>query len=205
MSKSAVSIEDIENTIESECKPVTGIDWRGLTIPIKSHLSVSDMMEFTSGVVQSCFAVSTGEYIPEVKDFAIRCAVLAYYVGVELPEDLESKCDLVYGSDIVDCVIRSINATQYYSMCTAIDKKIDNIAQSNIEALNKQMGEVVAGFEALEEKLSGVFGSIDNDTVSKVAGAIANGSFDENKLVAAFQNNMKHKDNVVPMPTEDEQ
>lgn len=201
MKKSSISIENLKKAIETEYQPVTQVEWRGLAIPVKHHLSISEMMEFTNGVVNSCFVVNSGEYIPEVKDFATRCAILEFYAGIILPRDLEAKCDLVYSSDIISHIVQHVDGAQFNSMCAAIDKKIDNIAQSNIEALNKQMEEVVAGFKGLEEKLSGIFGGIDNDTISKVAGAIANGSFDENKLVEAFKKDAEHKDNVIQMPT----
>lgn len=203
MSKSTISIDDFTKAIESEYQPVTEVEWRGLTFQVKHHLSLADMMEFTSSVVNSCFVVGSGEYIPEVKDFTTRCAILEYYAGIKLPRNIEAKCDLVYSSDIISCIVQHVDGAQFNSMCAAIDKKIDNIAQSNIEALNKQIEEVVAGFKDLETKLSDIFSGIDNDTISKVAGAIADGSFDENKLVEAFNKNTEHKDNVIQMPTED--
>lgn len=52
------------------------------------------------------------------------------------------------------------------------------------------MNEVIDSFSALEKNLSGNFGDIDNETVTKIAGAIADGKFDENKLVKAFTNNV---------------
>ena len=75
-------------------------------------------------------------------------------------------------------------------MLAAIDRKIEHQAQSNIEAMNKQMNELIAGFSTIEKNLSGIFGGIDNETITKIAGAIADGKFDENKLVKAFTNNV---------------
>ena len=61
------------------------------------------------------------------------------------------------------------------------------------------MNEVIAGFDALERNLSSIFGGVDNETITKIAGAIANGNFDENKLVKAFTEEMNTDSKVVQM------
>lgn len=196
MSKTVIPMDNIQNEVETE--------WGGTVITVKHYLSVFNMMQFTDGVVRSCFIADTGEYVPEVKDFAIRCAILEYYANIELPAEIEAKCDLVYGTNIVAFVLQYANGEQFNNMRDAIDAKVDNMAQANIEAMNKQMMEIAAGLKDLEKKLEDVFSGVDSNTVSKIAGALANGAFDERKLVQAFSENMAQKNNVIQMPKEGE-
>ena len=158
-------------------------------------------MTFVSDVVSSCFAENTNEYLPEIKDFSTRCCILENYAGFILPKSLGEKYEMVYNSDIVSFVVQYVEHMQFNAMLAAIDHKIEHQAQNNIEALNKQMNEVVAGLSALEKNLSSIFGGVDNETITKIAGAIADGSFDESKLVKAFTENADSDGKVVQMPT----
>lgn len=200
MSEKRISIEDFKEVVVKDFKPVVDIDWRGFTLHIKKCLSLEEMMTFVSNVVSSCFTAETNEYLPEIKDFTTRCCILENYAGLILPKSLNEKYEMVYSSDIVSFVVQHVEHMQFDAMLEAIDSKIEYQAQSNIEALNRQMNEIAAGFSALEESLSEIFGGVDNETISKIAGAIANGTFDESKLVKAFTENTSSNGNVVQIP-----
>lgn len=200
MSEKRISIEDFKKAVAEDFEPAVDVDWRGLTLHIKKCLSLEEMMTFVSDVVSSCFAADTNEYLPEVKDFSTRCCILENYAGFVLPKSLSEKYEMVYNSDIVSFVVQYVEHMQFNAMLAAIDHKIEHQAQSNIEALNKQMNEVVAGLSALEKNLSGIFGGVDNETITKIAGAIADGSFDESKLVKAFTADISSDNKVVQMP-----
>lgn len=200
MSENRISIEEFKNAIANDFTPEVDVDWRGITLHIKKCLSLETMMTFVSDVVSSCFAANTNEYLPEIKDFSTRCCILENYAGCILPKSLDEKYEMVYSSDIVSFVVQYVEHGQFNAMLAAIDRKIEYQAQSNIEALNKQMNEVIAGFDALERNLSSIFGGVDNETITKIAGAIANGNFDENKLVKAFVEEMNTDGKVVQMP-----
>lgn len=200
MSENKISIEEFKKVVAEDFEPVVDVDWRGLTLHIKKCLSLEEMMTFVSDVVSSCFAENTNEYLPEIKDFSTRCCILENYAGFILPKSLGEKYEMVYNSDIVSFVVQYVEHMQFNAMLAAIDHKIEHQAQSNIEALNKQMNEVVAGLSALEKNLSSIFGGVDNETITKIAGAIADGSFDESKLVKAFTENADSDGKVVQMP-----
>lgn len=200
MSENKISIEEFKKVVAEDFEPVVDVDWRGLTLHIKKCLSLEEMMTFVSDVVSSCFAENTNEYLPEIKDFSTRCCILENYAGFILPKSLSEKYEMVYNSDIVSFVVQYVEHMQFNAMLAAIDHKIEHQAQNNIEALNKQMNEVVAGLSALEKNLSSIFGGVDNETITKIAGAIADGSFDESKLVKAFTENADSDGKVVQMP-----
>ena len=204
MSENKITIDEIKNAIANDFSPEVEVDWRGITLCIKKCLSLETMMTFVSDVVASCFAADTNEYLPEIKDFSTRCCILENYANITLPKNLSDKYELVYSSDIVSFVVQYVEHGQFNSMLAAIDRKIEHQAQNNIEALNKQMNEVVTGLSALEQNLSGIFNGVDNDTIAKIAGAIADGNFDENKLVKAFSEEMNRDSKVVQMPKKEE-
>lgn len=200
MSENRISIEELKKAVAENFEPVVNVDWRGLTLHIKKCLSLEEMMTFVSDVVSSCFAADTNEYLPEIKDFSTRCCIMENYAGFILPKAIDEKYKIVYSSDIVSFVVQYVEHGQFNAMLAAIDRKIEHQAQSNIEALNKQMNEVIAGFDTLEKNMSNIFGGVDNETITKIAGAIANGSFDENKLVRAFTEDTSSDSKVAQMP-----
>lgn len=208
MAELTLTLEDYKNAISETYQPTVTIEYCGLGLRIKKHLSVEEMMTFVSKVVTTCFASDTGEYMPEIKDFAIRSAILEHYTELELPNELSERYDFVYQSEIVSCVVQHVDASQFDAMIEAINEKVEHLAQSHIKALNKQMSEAVSAFSALEKKISDIFSGIDNKTISNLVSAISNGSFDERKLVQAFKKDMateRHvKDNVVQMPVKDQ-
>lgn len=189
MSENKISIEGYNKVVSEMFKPVIEKEWRGMLVQIKTCLSFLEMLEFVDSVVESCFAEDTGMYLPEIKDFATRCAILTKYSNFSLPDGIEQKYNFVYASDIVNFVVGYIDEDQFRQMLMAIDKKIEYRAQAQTEKLNQQMNDVVTQIGVLGDNLASVFGGIDGDTISKIAGAISNGSFDEKKLVQAFSEN----------------
>lgn len=200
MSESRISIDEFKNVVAENFEPVVEVDWRGLTLQIQKSLSLEEMLTFVNDVVSSCFAANTNEYLPEIKDFSTRCCILENYAGFVLPNSIGEKYDIVYSSDIVSFIVQYVEHGQFNAMLAAIDHKIEHQAQNNIEALNKQMNEIISGFDTLEKNLSGIFGGVDDETISKIATAISNGSFDENKLVKAFTEETSTDNKVVQMP-----
>ncbi len=195
-----VSIEELKNMAANEFLSVTDAEWKGIQLHIKRCLSIEDMMLFVNSVVSSCFAAETSEYLPEIKDFAIRCAILTYYTGLTLPESLSERYEIAYTSGLTSSITNYVDTEQYDAMLDAIERKISYQAHSNIEAINQQMNEIINNFNDLEDKLVDVFSGIDSNTISNIASAIANGNFDEQKLVKAFTNETSAGEKVVPMP-----
>ena len=192
-SKKKISISAFENIMKNTYTSTKTVEWNGVEITIQHTLSFKDFLTFVDSVVKSCFSIDNNAYMPEIKDFAIKCCVLEMYANFALPVNVERKYDLVYCTDAVRTVLAEINPEQYGVIMNAIDSKIENMAQANIEALNRQMSELYSAFENMQNQMSGVFEGVGADELSKLVGAISNGSFDESKLVQAYidQTNLK--------------
>lgn len=181
-----VSITAFEKIMKETNSPTKTIEWNGIEVTIKPTLSFKDVLSFVDNVVKSCFTMDSNSYIPEVKEFVIKCCILEMYANFALPTNIERKYDLLYCTDAVNVVVANINKNQFEEILNAIDAKIDNIAQANIEAINKQMNELYSAFNNLQEQMAGIFAGIGTDEISKLIGAIAGDKFDETKLVQAY-------------------
>ena len=182
-----ISINALEKCVkEAAGEPIVTKEWRGINVNIKVRLGLKEMMTFVDGVVKTCFTEDDNQYTPEVLDFAIRSSVLEMYANFTLPTNIEKQYELVYGCDMYETILETIDRSQFDAMLRAIDEKIAHIAASNIEAVTRQVNDVYASLNALEERLSAVFQGIDNDAITGLVGAMADGKFDEEKLVQAY-------------------
>ena len=184
-----ISINTFDKILKTTYSNEEIIRWNDIDITINKTLSFKDVLSFVDSVSKSCFTDDNGTYLPEVKDFAIKCCILERYANFSLPQNIEHKYQLIYCTDAVDVVIKYINKTQLEEIISAINDKVDNIAQANIEAINRQMNELYSTFGNLEKQITEMFSGINKDDMTKLVGAISNSNLDEEKLVKAYIEN----------------
>ena len=179
-------LKDVDNMV---IKP-----WFGTDVTIKRFIPVTDMIEMVDEVASCCF-LDDGSYHPEMKDFVLRCNVLTRYANFTLPEKLEHKYELVYGTDAYDFVMENINADQYSEIVNAIDEKLSYLCDVNVAGIEQKMYDAVEAFNQLQEKLTDMFDGVTNEDIVKVASAVVDGKFSEERLVQAYAEQMKRDAN----------
>lgn len=185
--KDRVSINALERGVkEAADQNVVTIEWRGVEVNVRRRLSLVEMMDFVDGVVESCFSPVDSSYMPEVKDFAIRCGILEDYANFTLPKNVEKKYELVCACDAYEQIMSIVDRTQFESILCAIDEKIDHYRNSHIEEVKKQMDELYFTLEDLMQKLVNAFEGLDPVAVSDFVNAMQTGGIDESKVVEAI-------------------
>lgn len=162
------------------------VEWNGLQVIIKKNLSLEDMMTFANSVVKSCFDQASGAYMPEVKDFAIRANVLDMYTNFTLPKDLGKQYDMVIQSGAVEMVLNYINYAQFNELVKAIDSKLQNTADANIQAFITKLDNVTTAFSDMQTEMEKMFSGVDSEDIGKLVGAIANGDNTEEGIVKSY-------------------
>lgn len=94
----ASTLVEVVNKTEEQ---TTEFEWNGMSVVVNRTLPMETMLEFVDYVVKTCFS-DDGEYLPEVKDFAIKSCLLEMYANFDLPTDLPTRYAVIYNSDIVD-------------------------------------------------------------------------------------------------------
>lgn len=176
----------------------TEFEWNGMSIVVNRTLPMETMLEFVDYVVKTCFS-DDGEYLPEVKDFAIKSCLLEMYANFDLPTDLPTRYAVIHNSDIVDAVLNRIEGRQFGEIINAIEQKIANLAQANVQMVYAQMNRINDEFENLQNNIAALFTGVEQDDIKKLVNAISNGNIDEGKIVQAFASQNK-KANIVKMP-----
>ena len=181
-----ISINTFDKIVAENYTPTENLQWHGVELAIKKTLTLKEVMTFVNTVVKGCFTTDDASYIPEVKDFFIKCCIVDMYTNLSLPDNSEHKYNLIYCSDIIESVLPHVNGQQFNEMCQAINDKLDNLAQANIEMVHRQMNDLYTAFDNLQKQFSGVFEGINADDVSKLVNAITDNKLDEEKLVKAY-------------------
>ena len=184
------TIKDFEGVLAAN-NDMVDAEWNGIKFKIKPTLSIKESMEFINNVIDSCFSDDTGEYLPEVRAFATKLNTLEKYTDIEIPEDINISYSLCYTNDLFNVIDENINYDQFLDIESAIYSGIKYRIDANIAAATKQINEVYSAFENLNDKVSELFGAIDNDSISKLVGAIGDGGLglNEDKLIKAIMNN----------------
>lgn len=181
-----ITINAFEKVMKETYKPTELVDWHGVEITVKKTLSLTEMMEFVDTVVGSCFTDNGSVYLPEVQDFVIKVCVLEKYANFTMPRNVKSQYELIYQTDALETVLAHVNPQQFNEICMAITKKIDNLAQANIETVHRQMNDLYTAFDNIQNQLSAMFAGIGENDVRAVVEAVSNGALDEEKLVRAY-------------------
>ena len=185
METNKISTEELEQVLEDTYTPVSTTEWNGLELMVKRTITLAETMEFVKFVTDICFADETNEYIPEVRDYAIKLFVLEHYTNLELPKETENKYAIIYQTDIIPTVLNMLDGQQFNDIIRAIDTKLDYMAESNIEAITKHMNEAMALIENFGKQFSELFDGVDQESMTKIVNSLANG-LDEGKMMEAY-------------------
>ena len=188
-----ISITALDKVVKDTYIPVNTIQWNGLDVQIKRSLTFIEMMEFVDSVVKTCFTAESGMYIPEAKDFAVKSNIVERYTNLSLPNNLDHRYEIIYCTDIIEIVLTCVHPQQFNEIMTSIDAKINNLAQMNVEQVNKQIADLYAAFENLQKQIEQMFGGVDGEEMVAMMKALTEGSIDEHKLVEAYLAHSKAK------------
>lgn len=183
-----ISADKFKESVMSNTEGTTNFEWNGLTIEVKPVLSLHEMMAFMNYVIKLCFDEETGEYMPEIRDFAIASAAVSFYTNISLPDDTAERYELLYRSGIASEVYKHVCEKQIVAICSSIGAKLDHLASANAFALQKEFERTAEGFTDVLEQISKVFEGHDLDSISNILSSASQMGFDEEKLVNAIIN-----------------
>lgn len=178
-----ISVNAMDDAAKKNYVRVVTKDWNGHELVINRFLSLNDVLKFSKKVLASCFAQDTNEYLPEIRDFAVRSAVVEMYANVRLPDTLEHQYELLYMTDIFDAVYAEIDKRQFNVMLNAINDKIDMIAEANIQMLQAKIDDAAHSVSAIVNQVAALFDGVNDGDIKKFIDAVGEGGIDEEKIV----------------------
>lgn len=187
--KNTVSVRMIDKALKEVCGGVdrntTEIEWLGLKIDVKGVAGLADVIQIASEVASGCF-LDDGRYVPEVKEFLFRKAVIEHYTNVRLPQDAEKQYDLLIGTDLIMNVMGAISEEQINDLRDAIDDKIGYLCDENISTERSRLNRLIELFNSIGENVEKIFGGVTGEDMNEMVKAIGKSGVDEEKLMKQF-------------------
>ena len=177
-----IAVNAIEKVVKAQ-ESIKELEWNGLPLKIKTHISFDDMRVLVNGAVSACFNAD-GAYQPEIKDFVVKAMTIILYTNLSLPQKPSAQYDIIYGTDIMDVIIQNINWEQHQEMVWAIEDKIKQILNEHTVELDKQKAEL----EEIAKKIQETFEGIDPQDVENMVSALTNLDISEEGLMQAYLN-----------------
>lgn len=187
-----ISISQMDKVMKSLGNTEATFEWNGVTVVVKTLLSFQEMMEFAGRVKANCFV--DGEYLPEVRDFAIRDCIVDMYSNIRLPDDIEHKYEILYRTDICQEIVKYVNSDQYEQLLVAIDDKITAASESNTEGLRLRIEEIAHELDNMVTEAGALFDGIDKSDIETIFEAVkSSGKIDEEKITRAYMDAAKEQ------------
>ena len=161
------------------------IQWHEAEVRVKRTLSLTEMLSFVDDVVGSCFHDKMG-YMPEVKDFAIKSNILTRYANFSMPDDLEHRYQMVYGTDAVDVVCSAIDTVQLQEIVNSINSKIRFLCDSKANLIQERINSVLETMEEMRDNTKDIFDGLSQEDLKALMGAITEHGLSEQKIVEAY-------------------
>lgn len=189
-----VSISQMDKVIKEERDPNVTFDWNGATVEVKRMVPFTRVLGLVRTITDSCFAVDSGEFLPEVRELATRAAIVEEYSNVRLPDNIDHKYEVLFCTDIYDQIVQHIDGTQYGQVLMAVDERLDIMVDANIEAMRRRLDKALVEFENMIDQTMTLFNGVNPDDIEKVSKSIAdNGMIDEKKLMQAYLEEKENK------------
>ena len=158
----------------------TTITHGGNEIRVKRTLGFADTLGFMEDVLGLVVDEETGDYRPELFDFACAVALLTRFTDIALPRleggdiDFEALFGLTMCTDLCFQLKQELDADVYYTLCNDAREKV-NYAVRRMEAANTaKLNELLDSFAQLREMtrdvFSGVGGAGLKDMVDRLSG-----------------------------------
>lgn len=180
-----VSIALFDKIVKEHFQNEATIQWHEAEVRVKRTLSLKEMLSFVDEVVGSCFHDELG-YMPEVKDFAIKSNILTRYANFSVPDNLEHRYQMVYGTDAVDAVCAVIDTTQLQEIVNSINDKIRFLCDSKANLIQERINAVLETMEEMSNSTKDIFGGLSQDDLAALMSAITEHGLDEKKIVEAY-------------------
>lgn len=180
-----VSIALFDKIAKEHFQNEATIQWHEAEVRVKRTLSLKEMLSFVDEVVGSCFHDELG-YMPEVKDFAIKSNILTRYTNFSVPDNLEHRYQMVYGTDAVDAVCAVIDTTQLQEIVNSINDKIRFLCDSKANLIQERINAVLETMEEMSNSTKDIFGGLSQNDLAALMSAITEHGLDEKKIVEAY-------------------
>ena len=188
----------MQNTIEltiGDFEQAPGIDTiaiGGKEVQVKSGLGLTETIGFVDSVATTVLDPETGEYRPELFDFAFDAMVLMYFTNIALPANAGEQFGLVCYTNLCFEVKRNIDTEQLDRLYAAADRKILHMLRCAENTLASKMTDLLSSFEQLRECTCDIYSNVGGAGLKSMVDRLA--GMDEAALAKAVLSHQNDAD-----------
>lgn len=161
---------------------VTTIDWNGMKISVKKYIDIYNMISIVKNASSLCFSEDSGEYMPELVDFATKMLVVDTYTNINKCIDVVKKYDVICRTDLFDIVSSVIDESQLACIFDGVSKRVRYTADGMVSSMQSAIKQI----NGVSEKIGAIFENVSTEDFSKAVTGIASGEIDESKIISAY-------------------
>lgn len=110
---------------------------------------------------------------------------MEFYTNIVLPESVEEKNQIVYGTDIIDLILQNIDRGQFRAIMDGIEKRVTYLVNTDMKRIEDDAELIVKQITEQFEMLNDVFAGINGDEMAAFIKAVTKMNFDEKALIEA--------------------
>jgi len=204
-----VSINKLDALLATEKAKYEGskftydIDGEAVDILVKQSISLAEMQAFVDNVAENVFMEDedTGEvtYAPALYETAFALNFVVYFTNLKVEMGAERVIDLLYATNILPKMMRSVNEEQLRDMQIAINSAIEFRKQTILSGERIKLNYLIEQMDKLMpmlEQNAGLLAGMSQEDLTKAVQTM--GNMDEGKLAKAVLAEQEGK--VIEMP-----
>lgn len=195
------SYEKILEAADDYLPLVNTVSFHDIDINVNRILPFGIFSNVVNGIADSCFDAVTGEYMPELREFATNIAIISAYTNIDLPtDDIEAQYALACGSGVVEVIKDGIDQNQLSELYYSVKKKIDIRNDANTRFFENEVSKAINTVDGIVGNFSAMFDGVSADDMKQMIQAIAEHGLDEGKLAEAVvkqQNELREKEGEI--------
>lgn len=161
-----VSVNSLQKLIkENEGVITCGSGTNEVEIAYKRTLSLDESLKFVNNVISTVFGISEDKpevqfFAPEYKEYMIRYCVLTMHGNCNMPKNVSSQYEILFGTNIYSKLLSVINTEQLALIKESIERKIDyilaieNSVKNSLDGALNEIKSLITGNQEILEKYS---------------------------------------------------
>lgn len=160
-----ISIDKMEGLYKNAEQDVELCD--GVIVKVKRTIPLDDAIHLAEYIAGSVVDGDSGEYTPEIFEFAKRTGVIMYYTNIKLPENVDDQYMFVFDTDVYYYVGDVINDIQLESIVEAAQEKIDFILDVISSTAIMKVSELVDAVGNMIHDAGETFSGLSEEDIKK--------------------------------------
>ena len=152
----------------------------GVIITVKRTLPLEDAVKLIEYVANSVVDGDSGEYSPEIFEFAFRSGVIKYFTDIELPDEIGEQYMFLFDTDVYSLVTEVINHEQFESIVDAVHDKVDFTLDIISSTAIMKVTDLINAVNTMVVEAGKTFDGLSGEDIKKFVTNIGNiGELDE--------------------------